>query len=99
MVLKRPNKYKIIRQRRNFENIFIKISFIIQFIIEQSFRKHHLLRSREERDYKKRQLTIQTYIYNLIFALVSETLFVRSCNTRKFDLSCSIEINHFEKLS
>ena len=32
------------------------------------------------------------------FTLVLEKHFLKSCNARKFDLFCSIEIYHFEKL-
>ena len=44
------------------------------------------------------ELTMQTFIYYLIYSGARKA-FVKLFNTRRFGLSCSTEIYHFEKLS
>ena len=45
-----------------------------------------------------RELTIQTFIYNLIYSGARKGFGkIRQC--KEIDLSCSIEMYHFEKLS
>ena len=61
-----------------FNNIIIlktfllTISFIIQFFIEQRFCKYHLLRSQKQQNYKMRLLTMQAFVYYLIFSGVRD---------------------------
>ena len=45
---------------------------------------------------KMRHLTLQTL--SISFTLVPEEHFVKLYNTRKFDLSCSMEMYHFQEL-
>ena len=44
-----------------------------------------------------RQLTIQIFIFYLLYIYFPEKQFIKFCNTSKFYFSCSIEIIHFKE--
>ena len=67
MILKPANKCKIIRQCHNIENIFIHDFLHHPILYRAKFCKHHLLRSRKQLNDKMRQLTMQAFIYYLIY--------------------------------
>ena len=63
MVLKPANKYKIIQQCQNFENIFIDDFLHHPILYQQRFCIHHLFRRRKQRNDKTTQLPMQAFIY------------------------------------
>ena len=97
MVLKPANKSKIIGQCHNFLKDFyqwfpsLSNSLSSKGFVNILFYGDNLWKQLND---KTRQLTTQVFIYYLIY---SETFFIKSCNTRKFDMSSSMEIHHFEK--
>ena len=74
--------------------MFLTISSINYFSIEQKFCKHFL-------QTRKLQIANMIQLFTISFTLAPEKYFVKLCNTctvRKFDLSCGIEMYHFEGL-
>ena len=97
MIFKPVSKYQIIRHLHNFKNILSTISTIIHFFIKQTFSKHHFTRSRNNKPKRRDNDLFKHLLFNLLWCL--EKQFVKLCSTRNFNLSCSIEMYHFEKLS
>ena len=62
---------------------------IILFFIKQKFCKHHFLRSRNNK--LKDEIINHSKLYLLFDLFWWEKHFVKLCNARNFDLSCSIE--------
>ena len=97
MVLKPANKSKTIGQCHNFWKDFYQRfpsssnSLSSKGFVNILFYGDNLWKQLSD---KTRQLTTQAFIYYLIY---SETFFVKSCNTRKLDMSSSMEIHHFKK--
>ena len=89
MVIKLSIKYKIIRQCHIFENILYQNSLLGKGFINIFYRAENKMIAR--------QLTIPAFIYYLIYSGVRKA-FPKISNTRKLDLSCSMEVYHFKKL-
>ena len=95
MVFKPVSKYQIIRHLHNFKNIFIDDHH--PFLYQTNVFKTSFTRSRNNKPKRRDNDLFKHLLFNLLWCL--EKQFVKLCSTRNFNLSCSIEMYHFEKLS
>ena len=68
MVLKPANKYQIFWQDDKYKKFLLTVTSFSYFFLKQKFIKHHFLWSRNNITAKQRRLTIEAFIYYLIYS-------------------------------
>ena len=94
MVVNRQVSAKLFDNEIISKTFLSTISTIIHFFIKQRFCKHHFFVEPKQQTQKTSQLS-----FTIWFTVVLENHFLKLCSTKKFNLSCSKKMYHFEKLS
>ena len=95
-ILKPANKYQLTWECHSFKRSLIDFPTSSFSLSSKSFVNIIFYRSKNK--VKRRDSWPFKYLLSIWFTLVPKRYFVKLCNTRKFGLSCSIEMYYFEEL-